>query len=225
MAYKVYNALVSLQQVWLFYYEKASSQKLVCKNMSRFVSLKTDSIHTVESDLEFDACFHFEFAAQISTFEAQPIGFEYYLDGKRCKYTPDFLVTYYDSYQPFYEIKPKRIAETEEFKETFSTKKEQALSMGNDLRVLTEDDIQIYPLLDNLKIIHRYASDDRLNSLQSHILDLFKKYGQLRIEQIVQHSSVHSSRSLPAIYDLIARQLLKIDMHQPINWQTPIWSA
>ncbi|WP_261883511.1 TnsA endonuclease N-terminal domain-containing protein [Vibrio pelagius] len=195
------------------------------KNISRFVSLKTDSIHTVESDLEFDTCFHFEFSAKILTFEAQPIGFEYHLDGKRRKYTPDFLVTYNDTYQPFYEIKPKRIAETEEFKETFSVKREQALSMGNDLKVLTEDDIQIYPLLDNLKIIHRYACDDRLNSLQHQILSLLRKYGELRIEQIVKYSSVHSSRSLPALYDLIARQLLKIDMHQPIDWQTPIWSS
>ncbi|MHA2940507.1 TnsA endonuclease N-terminal domain-containing protein, partial [Vibrio sp. RC27] len=159
------------------------------------------------------------------TFEAQPIGFEYYLDGKLRRYTPDFLVTYYDSYQPFYEIKPKHIAETEEFKEVFSAKKEQALSMGNDLQVLTEDDIQIYPLLDNLKIIHRYACDDCLNSVQRQILSLFRKYGELRIEQIVQYSAVHSSRSLPALYDLVARQLLKIDMHQPINWQTPIWST
>jgi len=195
------------------------------KNISRFVSLKTDSIHTVESDLEFDACFHFEFSAKILTFEAQPMGFEYRLYGKRRKYTPDFLVTYNDNYQPFYEIKPKRIAETEEFKETFSAQREQALSMGNDLKVLTEEDIQIYPLLDNLEIIHRYACDDRLNSLQHQILSLFRKYGELRIEQIVKYSSVHSSRSLPALYDLISRQLLKIDMHQPINWQTPIWSS
>ncbi|WP_348236101.1 TnsA endonuclease N-terminal domain-containing protein [Vibrio parahaemolyticus] len=195
------------------------------KNISRFVSLKTDSIHTVESDLEFDACFHFEFSAKILTFEAQPIGFEYHLDGKRHKYTPDFLVSYYDFYQLFYEIKPKYIADTEEFKEIFSAKKEQALSMGNDLKVLTEDDIQIYPLLDNLKIIHRYACDDRLNSIQRQILSLFRKYGELRIEQIVQYASVHSSRSLPALYDLIARKLLKIDIHQPINWQTPIWSS
>lgn len=195
------------------------------KNISRFVSLKTDSIHTVESDLEFDACFHFEFSAKILTFEAQPMGFEYRLDGKRRRYTPDFLVTYNDNYQPFYEIKPKHIAETEEFKETFFAQREQALSMGNDLKVLTEDDIQIYPLLDDLEIIHRYACDDRLNSLQHQILSLFRKYGELRIEQIVKYSSVHSSISLPALYDLIARQLLKFDMHQPIDWQTPIWSS
>ena len=93
------------------------------------MSIKTDSIHTVESDLEFDACFHFEFSAQISTFEAQPIGFEYYIDGKRRKYTPDFLVTYKDSYQSFYEIKPKRIAEKDEFKEKFRAQNRASCSI------------------------------------------------------------------------------------------------
>ncbi|EJG1722898.1 TnsA endonuclease N-terminal domain-containing protein [Vibrio parahaemolyticus] len=195
------------------------------KNISRFVSLKTNSIHTVESDLEFDACFHFEFSPQIVNFEAQPIGFEYFIEGKRRRYTPDFLVTYEDSYQSFYEIKPKRIAEKYEFKEKFIAQKEQALDCGKDLHVLTEDDIQIYPLLENLRIIRRYVCDDNLNSIQRQILSLFKKYGELRIEQVVQFSSVHSSRSLPALYDLIARQLLSIDMHQPIDWQTPIWSS
>ncbi|MEZ8295544.1 TnsA endonuclease N-terminal domain-containing protein [Vibrio splendidus] len=195
------------------------------KNISRFVSLKTNSIHTVESDLEFDACFHFEFSPQIITFEAQPIGFEYFIEGKVHRYTPDFLVTYKDSYQSFYEIKPKHIAEKDEFKEKFRAQKEQALGCGKDLHVLTDDDIQIYPLLDNLRIIHRYACDERLNSIQRNILNLFKKYGELRIEQVVQYSSVHSSQLLPSLYDLIARQLLSIDMHQPIGWQSPIWSS
>ncbi|WP_413113344.1 TnsA endonuclease N-terminal domain-containing protein [Thaumasiovibrio sp. DFM-14] len=195
------------------------------KNISRFVSLKTDSIHTVESDLEFDACFHFEFSAQIVAFEAQPLGFEYYLEGKRRRYTPDFLVTYDDSYQPFYEIKPKHIAETDEFKEKFAAQKKYALSIGNDLHVLTEDDIQIYPLLDNLKIIHRYACDEKLNAIQRNILKLFKKYGELRVEQVVQFSSVHSSMLLPALYDLVAKQLLTIDMHQPIGWRSQVWCS
>ncbi|MGO2162307.1 MAG: TnsA endonuclease N-terminal domain-containing protein [Vibrio toranzoniae] len=195
------------------------------KNISRFVSLKTDSIQTVESDLEFDACFHFEFAPKIVSFEAQPLGFEYYLEGKRRRYTPDFLVTYDDAYQPFYEIKPKQIVESDDFKILFAAKKEYALSIGNDLHVLTEDDIQIYPLLDNLKIIHRYACDESLNLIQRNILNLFKKYGELRVEQIIQLSSAHSSRSLPALYDLLSRQLLSIDMHRPISWQSPVWAS
>lgn len=205
--------------------EKRKLKNSSVKNISRFVSLKTDSVQTVESDLEFDACFHFEFASKIVSFEAQPLGFKYYLDSKLRRYTPDFLVTYDDTYQPFYEIKPKYIAETDEFKTVFAAQKKHAQNMGHDLHVLTEDDIQIYPLLDNLKIIHRYACNEGLNSTQSNILNLFKKYGELRVEEIVQYSSVHSSKSLPALYDLIARQLLTVDMHQPISWHSNVWSS
>ncbi|HIF5799272.1 Tn7 transposase TnsA N-terminal domain-containing protein [Vibrio parahaemolyticus] len=74
-----------------------------------------------------------EFSLQIVNFEAQPIGFEYFIEGKRRRYTPDFLVTYEDSYQSFYEIKPKRISEKYEFKEKFITQKEQALDCGKVL--------------------------------------------------------------------------------------------
>ncbi|WP_420822917.1 hypothetical protein [Vibrio variabilis] len=51
------------------------------------------------------------------------MGFDYHLDAKRRKYTPAFLVTYNDTYQSFYDSKPKSIAENEEFKETFLQKK------------------------------------------------------------------------------------------------------
>ncbi|UYI49141.1 hypothetical protein OFO16_22480 [Vibrio natriegens] len=61
------------------------------KNISRFVSLKTDSVQVTESDLEFDACFHFEFAPQIKSFETQPLGFKYRLNGRLRRYTPDVL--------------------------------------------------------------------------------------------------------------------------------------
>lgn len=180
-------------------------------------------MQTVESDLEFDACFHFEFSKQVITFEAQPIGFEYHFEGEKHRYTPDFAVLYCDTYETFYEIKPKHIAQSDDFIKMFLCQKEHARKIGKDLHVLTEDEIQIYPLLDNLKIIHRYACDASLNPLQRNILTLFKKYGELRIEQVVQLSTAHSSKSLPAMYDLVAKQLLKLDMHQPINWQSPIW--
>ncbi|WP_369293056.1 TnsA endonuclease N-terminal domain-containing protein [Motilimonas sp. 1_MG-2023] len=100
-------------------------------------------------------------------------------EGKKRGYTPDFAVFYSDSYETFYEIKPKHIAETEDFRKKFMFQKEHTLRIGKDLHVLTEDEIQIYPLLDNMKIIHRYACDDTLNPLQRNILTLFKKYGEL----------------------------------------------
>ncbi|MEH6532291.1 MAG: TnsA endonuclease N-terminal domain-containing protein [Photobacterium frigidiphilum] len=194
-------------------YEKRTLKNSSVKNISRFVSIKTDSIHTVESDLEFDACFHFEFASEILMYEAQPLGFEYMLNGKSHRYMPDFLCLYADGYQPFYEIKPKYIVESDEYQEVFSAQQKQAVNMGQDLRVLTEDDIQIYPLLENLKVIHRYACDDNLDAVQYQILQLFQKYGELRINQVVEGASLCSAVSLPALYDLIAKRLLNFDWH------------
>jgi len=40
------------------------------KNLFKFASLKMDSIMTVESALEFDRCFHFEYSPDVISFEA-----------------------------------------------------------------------------------------------------------------------------------------------------------
>ncbi|WP_231119421.1 TnsA endonuclease N-terminal domain-containing protein [Vibrio natriegens] len=195
------------------------------KNISRFVSLKTDSVQVTESDLEFDACFHFEFAPQIKSFETQPLGFKYRLNGRLRRYTPDVLCNFFDGYAPYYEIKPKHIAEQEEFKEKFEAQKDYALAGGHDLLLLTEDDIQIYPLLENLKIIHRYACADGLDDIQFGLLKLFQKYGQLRISQVLVNSRGNSTTILPALYDLIAQKFLQLDWHRPIDQDTIVWSA
>lgn len=47
---------------------------------------------TVESSLEFDACFHFEYSPTNEQFEAQPEGFFYTFNGRQCGYIPDFAV-------------------------------------------------------------------------------------------------------------------------------------
>lgn len=193
------------------------------KNISRFVSIKNDSIETVESDLEFDACFHFEFNPHLVYFEAQPIGYKYLLNKKLHRYTPDFLCRFSDGYERYYEIKYKDEVDTEEFKEKFEVQRLQAISMGRDLQVLTEKDIQVYPLLENLEIIHRYACMDKPDAIQTHILKLFRSYSELRICQIVANSNQDSAFILPAIYDLVAKKLLQFDWHQPLNWDTPLW--
>ncbi|HDZ3695597.1 TPA: TnsA endonuclease N-terminal domain-containing protein [Vibrio cholerae] len=193
------------------------------KNISRFVSLKTDSVQTTESDLEFDACFHFEFAPQIKAFETQPLGFKYRMNGRLRRYTPDMLCYFNDGYAPYYEVKPKWITQQDEFKEKFDAQRKQAITNGHDLLILTEDNIQIYPLLDNLKIIHRYACSDNLDDVQVRILKLFQNYGEMRISQVLKASEGQSASILPALYDLIAKKILEFDWHCPISHESLVW--
>ncbi|EGQ8953746.1 heteromeric transposase endonuclease subunit TnsA [Vibrio parahaemolyticus] len=219
----MYHTFESLLQVWLFDMKKRILKNSKVKNISRFVSLKTDSVQTTESDLEFDACFHFEFAPQIKTFETQPLGFKYRMNGRLRRYTPDMLCYFNDGYAPYYEVKPKWITEQDEFKEKFDAQRQQAISNGHDLLVLTENDIQIYSLLDNLKIIHRYACSDNLDDVQVRLLKLFQNYGEMRISQVLNANQAPSTTILPALYDLIAKKILEFDWHCPISHDSLVW--
>jgi len=187
------------------------------KNISRFVSLKTNSIQTTESLLEFDACFHFEFSREILSFQAQPLTYHYQLNNKTRRYTPDFLCNFDNGDAILFEVKPKVKTLSDEFKEMFQAQKEAALEMGADLELITDEQIRVYPLLDNLKIIHRYACFDELDDLQRSILKLFQYYAEYRVGHLLKHTKVHSTIFLPALYDLIAKQLLTINLHKPIN--------
>ena len=53
-----------------------------------------DTVFTVESALEFDACFHLEYSHDITSYEAQPEGFIYEFNGGPCPYTPDFKINH-----------------------------------------------------------------------------------------------------------------------------------
>ena len=187
------------------------------RNISRFVSLKSNSIQTTESLLEFDACFHFEFSSEILIFQAQPQTYHYQLNNKTRRYTPDFLCNFDNGDAIFFEVKPKVKTLSDEFKEKFQAQKETALEMGADLELITDEEIRIYPLLDNLKIIHRYACFDELDDLQRSILQLFQYYAEYRVRHLLRHTKVHSTIFLPALYDLIAKQLLTINLHKTFN--------
>ncbi|EHK62474.1 TnsA endonuclease N-terminal domain family protein [Halomonas sp. GFAJ-1] len=76
------------------------------KNLYEFASAKNGNVLTVESTLEFDACFHFEYSNDIQSFEAQPIGFHYNYEAKTLPYTPDFRLINVSGVATFVEIKP-----------------------------------------------------------------------------------------------------------------------
>ncbi len=57
-----------------------------------FASQKNKSTYLVASSLEFDEGFHLEYSCEIKSFEVQPLGFKYGIEGRVCCYKPDFLI-------------------------------------------------------------------------------------------------------------------------------------
>lgn len=128
------------------------------KNIFKFSSFKNAGTIMCESSLEFDACFHLEYSSSIISFESQPIGIEYQMNGKIRRYTPDFKIVKDTGEIEFIEIKPSKKLTSLVFREAFECKRSAYKMKGFKLLLVTDKQIRSTPLLDNLKVINRYSS-------------------------------------------------------------------
>lgn len=94
------------------------------KNLYKFASFKTGCTHTVESSLEFDACYHFEYSPQVKAFIAQSLGFTYLLNGKANPYTPDFKILSDNQKVTSIEVKPSNKTLDPDFVQKFRAKRD-----------------------------------------------------------------------------------------------------
>ncbi len=181
-----------------------------------------------ESGLENDACFLFEYNANVISYLSQPRGFEYLHEGKTCFYTPDFLVQYADFTTEYFEVKPFTRAIEFEFKKKFRSIKTAAMENETIISLITERQIHIQPRLENAKLLHRYAGIQSLNSFQDKILDFLSaepsctvSVGELVVRFKRSKGEVHSNLLAMLSAGYIQANLLEHQFHQ----DTQIWVA
>ncbi|WP_125783231.1 TnsA endonuclease N-terminal domain-containing protein [Pseudoalteromonas rubra] len=195
------------------------------KNLYKFASQKNKTTCLVESSLEFDACFHFEYSREIKTFEAQPLGFEYEFDDRTCRYTPDFLITHHEKPQKYIEIKPYCKIANPEFRARFAQKqlvaKEQ---MGIELILVTDKQIRVYPTLDNLKLLHRYSGFQSLTDLQLSIIQLLNQWRKLTIQDLVMTLKASIGEVLASVYRLLSLGSVNSDLNTELTLESVIWA-
>lgn len=179
------------------------------KRIYGFNSIKSMRHFRVESSLEFEACYHLEFQANISSFEAQPLGYEYQSFGRTAKYTPDFKTTdRHSNQEEILEIKAEKEAYSRTFQEIFTHKQAAAEELNTPLNLLTESEIRKEPLLSNLKILHRYRTSDPLGNEHYDILDLIGTQGPIQINAVPEATRLEKSHCYRMVYDLLARGFL-----------------
>lgn len=174
------------------------------KNLYKFASPKMNRVLTVESSLEFDACFHFEYTSSISSYEAQPEGFYYSFGDKQLPYTPDFLVFDKSRGSRFIEVKPYAELENEDFKEKFSCRQKSAMENGVPLLLVTDKQVRVNPVLCNLKLLHRYSGLKTLTPLHLMLLDIVRKSGKVRVRDLVHETGEPSSSVLTSVISWLA---------------------
>ncbi|HIF9250979.1 TPA: TnsA endonuclease N-terminal domain-containing protein [Photobacterium damselae] len=166
---------------------------------------------TVESKLEFDACFYFEYSNDVSSFIAQPEGFYYSYQDTQCPYTPDFLICY-QGQERYIEIKPTKKAQSEDFIYRFKAKQEKADQLNIPLYLVTEKQIHTQPIFDNLKLLQRYNSPSHLTSVHDAILIAVDKNNSIFINELNELLDISLSVLTQSVIELLLLGKLEVDL-------------
>jgi len=194
------------------------------KNLYKFASQKMDTVFTVESSREFDACFHLEYDPKIIQFEAQPIGYKYQFEDKTLPYTPDFKMIDVNNVETFVEVKPLCETSDIDFKARLKQKQAAALELGTSLVLITEKQIRVNPVLNNLKLLHRYSGFQEFSPLQLKLLTLVCSTGSLTVLQISELLYLSLSELMVSIIGLISHGALLTNLSEnDFGMQSKVW--
>lgn len=194
------------------------------KNLFKFVSAKMNTVFTVESSLEFDTCFHLEYSSSIKFYEAQPEGFYYEFAGRRCPYTPDFRVVDKNDYVSFLEVKPSDKVADPDFLQRFPMKQQRSIELSSPLKLVTEKQIRIDPILSNLKLLHRYSGFQSFTPLHMQLLGLVQKLGRVSLSRLSDSIDAPPEVVLASALSLIARGIMQSDLTvQEIGISSFVW--
>ncbi|MGE6168600.1 Tn7 transposase TnsA N-terminal domain-containing protein [Aeromonas media] len=196
------------------------------KNLFKFVSAKMNIVFTVESTLEFDTCFHLEYSPSIKFYEAQPEGFYYEFAGRRCPYTPDFRVVDQNDCASFLEVKPSDKVADPDFLHRFPLKQQRAIELSSPLKLVTDKQIRIDPILGNLKLLHRYSGFQSFTPLHMQLLGLVQKLGRVSLLRLSDSIDAPQEEVLASALSLIARGIMQSDLTvQEIGISSFVWAS
>lgn len=182
------------------------------KNVFKFASTKISDVIMCESTLEFDACFHHEYNDVIKSYGSQPEGFKYQFRGKTLPYTPDALIVYFDGVEKFHEYKPYSKTSSPLFREKFAARREASLALGCDLILVTDKQIRVNPILNNLKLLHRYSGVYGLNAIQNELLKAIQKSGVIKLNDVSSQFGLTIGEARSFLYALIHKGFVKADL-------------
>jgi hypothetical protein len=184
-----------------------------------------NTVFTVESSLEFDTCFHLEYSPSVKFYEAQPEGFYYEFVGRRCPYTPDFRIVDQNDSASFLEVKPSDKVADPDFLQRFPLKQQRAIELSSPLKLVTEKQIRIDPILGNLKLLHRYSGFQSFTPLHMQLLGLVRKFGHVSLSWLSGSTGVPPEVVLASALSLIAKGAIQSDLTaQEIGISSYVWA-
>lgn len=179
----------------------------------KFSSFKMKSPIPWESTLERDYIFLLEADSSVTAYKPQPFHLEYWLNGKRHSYTPDFWVER-GSKKQVVEVKPKK--RVEKYKGIFQSVTLVCQEKGWAFGVVTEDEIRVQPVLSNTKILCRYSRQDFSFDFLEYCRNRLKELGQCSLGEL---KDAVRTQGYPTswIYTLMYLGIIGFDIGQAFN--------
>ncbi len=194
-------------------------------NISKFMSLKNDAVVRTMSTLELDMCFHLEYSPDIEKFTSQPNGFYYGFNDRQCRYTPDFNIVNHDGVETFIEVKHSSKIHNPDFRSRFAVKQQFSLEHFNKkLILITEKQIRINPILNNLKLLHRYSGLQTVSDIQYEILKIVQKSQKIQLHDISRLLGISEVDTLSGTLTWLSLGKLNTDLKSAdISLDTHVW--
>lgn len=144
-------------------------------------------------------------------FESQPTGIEY-IDGSRTRrYTPDFKITKEGGLIEWLEVKPYKALGSKEFRDEFELKRNAYQQNNEKLILVTDEQIRVRPLLNNLQTLHRYA-EIHVGDLQEKILQSVRLSQNLSVLRIAQQFGLLVGECIAICAHMVSIGLLLTDL-------------
>ncbi|MGF1874703.1 endonuclease [Photobacterium frigidiphilum] len=163
-------------------------------------------------------------SSSITSFIAQPAGFIYHLDDRDLPYTPDFQIVENDTVK-WIEVKPLAKTLNPDFLQRFKAKQEKAQKLGTPLILVTEKQIRVNPVLNNLKILHRYSGFQSLTAIHLRILFLVKTVGKISVSDAANLLCIEQSLMVKSAFSLVSSGMLATDLvNDELGLHSIVWS-
>lgn len=205
----------------LFYKEEKRIRQPVTRSKGRvvgfFPSVKSNRSVAWESQMELRACRLFEYCPTVRKYREQPEVVHYQLNGVDKKYIPDFELLLINDERVLIEIKPKAVLAKNEEKVRFTVISNKLSEVNTAFAVMTEDELNVKSIQDNIKLIHPYSTQDLNEELMSYLKVLCLK------KDITIGFLVEMGLSLKTIYSSIAKGYISIELTQQITLQSQVF--
>lgn len=182
-----------------------------------FPSVKSNRSIAWESQMELRACRLFEYCPTVRKYREQPEVVHYQLNGVDKKYIPDFELLLINDERVFIEIKPKAILARNEEIIRFTVISIELAEANTAFAVMTEDELNVKSIQDNIKLIHPYSTLYLNQELKSYLKVLCLK------KDITIGFLVEMGLSLKTIYSSIAKGYISIELTQQVTLQSQVF--